>query len=183
MTGATRTANTNPPAFGVKTVVWDGKDVSGTTVADGTYKIFVESSWNNPSPPANQHSTIINFIFEKSAEATHATPAGDTYFSDITLDWVPEAVSIQTQTLNQYISVYPNPSNGLVQINFEKPNSVSRILVENMNGQVVSQEYLNEIISGVHSMNLQQLSAGIYFIEVLSTDNSINYKSKIIINK
>lgn len=183
ITGPTRTSSSNPTAFGVKTVVWDGKDVSGTTVADGTYKIYVESSWNNPEPPNNQHSTIINFAFEKSAVATNNTPTGNNNFSNITIDWVPAVVSGETEIVNESVSVYPNPSSGLVQINFKEINSVSRILVENIQGEVVYQETLNKDITGLQTLNLQDLSNGIYFIEVLTIDNSKSSKTKIILKK
>jgi hypothetical protein len=183
ITGPTRTASTNPPAFGEKTVIWDGKDVTATTVPDGTYKVFVETSWNNPEPPNNQHSAIIDFTFEKSPDSTHSEPAGNNYFSDITLDWVPATISNISETNDQNISVYPNPSDGKIQINFEKPFHVSKILVRKINGQIVYQETLNKILSGAISLDLMELSAGIYFIEVLSSDVQNNATSKCIITK
>ncbi len=74
-TGATRTASTTPTAFGAKSISWDGKNVvgatNGTTVADGTYKVWVESSWNDGAN--NIHNEINSFAFSKSTVATHAT--------------------------------------------------------------------------------------------------------------
>jgi len=183
ITGATRTASTTPPAFGEKTVVWDAKNVSGITVPDGTYKVFVESSWNNPEPPNGQHSAIINFNFDKSVEATHVTPTGNTNFKNISIDWIPANVSVQEVSLNKFVSVYPNPSKGLVNIKFERPGQVSRILVGNIYGEVVYQETINKEISDLKSLDLQQLPGGVYFVEVLFADHSDNFKTKIIISK
>ena len=182
ITGPTRTASTNPPAFGVKTVIWDGTDVTSATVPDGTYQVFVESSWNNPEPPNNQHSTIINFTFEKSPDSTHSAPAGNSYFSDITLDWAPSPVINIKETGDQDMSVYPNPSDGMIQINFTKPFNVSKILVRRMNGQIVYRETAGKS-SGSISFDLKELSAGIYLIEVLSSDNMHSTTSKCIITK
>lgn len=182
-TGATRTATTSPTAFGVKTVVWDGKNISGTTVANGTYQVFVETAWKSPEPPNGQHSAIISFSFEKSAGATHITPPGNTYFSNITIDWVPTTVSVEKEPLNKFVSVYPNPSDGQVKIQFNKSCPVSRILVENTYGEVVYQKAFNSEISDVKTLDLNQLRNGIYFIEILFSDNTDSFKTKIIISK
>ena len=183
ITGPTRTASTNPPAFGEKTVIWDGKDVTANTVPDGTYKVFVESSWNNPEPPYNHHSTIMDFTFEKSIDSTHTDPAGNSYFSDITLDWVPATISNIRETNDQSISVYPNPSNGLIQVNFEKPFDISKIVVRKMNGQIVYQEKINRNPKQYLSLNLTGLSKGIYVLEVFSADNQNSFTTKCIITK
>lgn len=64
-TGATRTASTAPTAFGAKTITWDGKNVSGTLVPDGTYNVYIESSYCNPEPANGQHWIITNFCLQK----------------------------------------------------------------------------------------------------------------------
>ena len=183
ITGPTRTASTTPPAFGIKTVVWNGTDVSGITVPDGMYKIYVETAWSNPEPPHNQHSDIIDFAFDKSTETTHITPMGNTYFSDITIDWVPSTVFIETASQNNTVLVYPNPSQGLVNISFKKASFATRILVENINGEVLHQENIDKIIANPMSLDLHQLSNGIYFIEILFADETNNFRTKVIINR
>ena len=183
ITGPTLTSSTNPTAFGVKTVIWDGKDVTSNTVPDGTYKVFVETSWNHPEPPGNHHSAIIDFNFEKSADSTHSEPAGNSYFSDITLDWAPTAISNINETNDPYISVYPNPSNGLIMINFEKPIDISKIVVRKMNGEIVYQEKINRNPKQDLSLNLTGLSAGIYVLEVFSAENQNSFSTKCIISK
>ncbi len=182
-TGATLTSSTNPTAFGVKTVVWDGKDINGAIVADGDYKIYVESSWNNPEPSYNHHSTIVSYTFTKGAASTHATPAGNSYFSSITIDWVPSASAVENLIKNKNIAVFPNPSVGNVFIRLRNSVSVSRILLVNISGEVVYQESLNKKISGIHNLNLQKLPSGLYFVEILSADEREIYKSKLILSK
>lgn len=184
MTGATRTATTNPTAFGVKTVVWDGTDINGTVVPDGTYKVFVESSWNNPEPGGNQHSTIIDFAFEKTTTETHITPMGSAYFSGITLDWVPTSgVSIEKIDKASQVSVYPNPSSGMVNIALTANTFVSRLLVENTSGEVVYQKSINKMMDEVNSLDLSYLPNGIYFLDFILPNQSQNIKTKVIINK
>jgi hypothetical protein len=183
ITGPTRTASTNPPAFGVKTVLWDGKDVTGTTVPDGAYQVFVESSWNNPEPPNNQHSTIISFTFDKSADSTHAAPAGNSYFSDITLDWVPVPISAIKETSERTMSLYPNPSGGMIQINVKESFTVSQILVRRMDGEVVYRKSQAVDAGNAIALDLRELPAGIYLIEARSADNQHRATAKCIITK
>lgn len=183
LTGPTRTSSTNPPAFGVKTVVWDGTDANGTVVNDGTYHIFVESSWNHPEPSYNHHSTIIDFTFEKGVNETHLTPDGDSYFSDITLDWVPASgVFIEKINDASQISVYPNPSNGFISLKLDENTFVSRLLIEDTRGEVVYQKSVNSILES-NSIDLSQLANGIYFLDIILKDQSQNIKTKIVINK
>lgn len=182
-TGATLTASTSPTAYGVKTVTWDGKNASSVTVADGTYKILVESSWGSPEPSSNNHSTLVTYTFTKGATATHATPTADATFSNITIDWVPAATVVEELSTTKSITVYPNPSKGSVQLDFQRSYSVTRILVENMAGEVVYQEAPKQNLLGVKSMDLQWLPNGVYVVEVLSDKKSDSYKSKIIITK
>ena len=183
ITGPTLTSSTNPTAFGVKTVIWDGKDLTANTVPDGTYKVFVESSWNHPEPSSNHHSAIIDFNFEKVADSMHSEPVGNSYFSDIILDWAPAAISNINETNDQSISVYPNPSNGLIQINFEKPFDISKIVVRKMNGEIVYQEKINRNPKQDLSLNLAGFSAGIYVLEVFSADNQNSFSTKCIITQ
>lgn len=182
-TGATLTSSTNPTAFGIKTVVWDGKDVNGNIVTDGTYKVSVESSWNNTEPSANQHSTIVTYTFTKGISSTHAAPANNAEFNTITIDWVPASSVVENLVSNKNIAVFPNPSIGDVYIRLRNAVTVSRILVVNIAGEVVYQETLKQKISGIKTLNLNSLSAGIYFVEVLSSEEKEIYKSKIIITK
>lgn len=183
ITGPTRTASTNPTAFGVKTVTWDGKDVTSTTVPDGTYKVFVESSWNNPEPPNNQHSTIINFTFEKGPDSTNTTPAGNSYFSDISINWAPATLSGIYESNRQNISIYPNPTDGFIQIAVEKPLYVTELVVRKINGQIVHSYALGKFVENSFSLDLTDIPSGIYIIQALSSDNLHCPTAKCIINK
>ena len=92
-TGATLKSSTTPTAFGSKTITWNGTNAAGTLVADGVYKILIESSYCNPQPAGGTHWLITNFNFKKSSTAQHLTPTGPTNFSAITIDWVPAAAT------------------------------------------------------------------------------------------
>jgi len=106
ITGATLTGSSNPTAFGSKTITWNGKTGaigSFTTVNDGDYKVWVETAWANGTP-SNQHGDIQSFVFTKGTSTDHRVVASaGSYFTNITLDWVPAAVT----TFEVTSSVYP----------------------------------------------------------------------------
>ncbi len=178
-TGATRSSSTTPTAFGAKTITWNGTDVSGAVVADGTYKIWIESAISYPQPSANTHSYITSFSFSKSTSTVNLTPAGDANFSTITINWVPSTTTgIENSSENQGISVFPNPTNGLLNITYAKANTIEVI---NTLGIVVYQEKTEDSSAGTKSIDLSNFANGIYLISVSNEIGSS--KSRIILNK
>ena len=80
------------------------------------------------------------------------------------------------------IKIYPNPSNGLIAIEhqFEDKAGNMVITITAMNGVVVEQLIL-PINAEIEKIDLQNLSAGTYYIQVIS--DSINHSRKMIIVK
>lgn len=76
-TGATLTS------FGTVTGVWNGTDVNGKVVADGTYKVCMELT--DKSATGNYSS----FTFTKGTVAATQTPANAPSFSSISIKWMP----------------------------------------------------------------------------------------------
>ena len=179
-TGATRTATTAPAAFGSKTIVWNGTDVSGAVVADGIYKIWIESSYCNPQPANGTHWLITSFSFTKSATVDHLTPAGDANFSGITIDWVTSSTTgVENISENPEITtVFPNPTNGILNVAFVKANNIKVI---NALGTVVYEEKLGGSGTGTKSIDLSNFANGFYFINV---SNEIGFsENRIMLNK
>lgn len=179
--GATRTSTSAPAAYGTKTVTWDGKNVSGATngatVADGVYKIWIESSWNDG--PDFIHNTIESFSFTKGPTAVTLTPTSTTgYFTNVTLVWAPSNLGVED--LNSDVPaaiVFPNPSTGIFNLDFNK--EVSTINVSNLLGQVVLTQKTNDTSAKV---DLSSYENGIYIITVSNDKgNASNYK--VILNK
>ncbi len=173
VTGATQTS------FGTKTIVWDGKNVNGlvngTLVADGTYKVTIQSTWNHGSG-----STITkSYTFTKGINIDHQTPADDTYSTNVTLDWVPNTNSIASLKDNQLITIYPNPSNnGSFSVGFERANKIE---ICTMLGVLIYNESTVDPINGIQTIDLSECANGVYFITIINGDKST--KRKIILNK
>jgi Secretion system C-terminal sorting domain/SprB repeat len=89
-------------AWSTKTIIWDGKNVNGTAngaiVADGTYIVTIQSTWNH-GPTG---TVLTSYQFVKGPNPDHQTPANDANFTNIKLDWVPVAtgLTLTTSTVN-----------------------------------------------------------------------------------
>jgi hypothetical protein len=179
--GTTRKPTTTPTAFGTKTITWDGKNVvgatNGTTVADGDYKIWVESSWNDG--PANQHNELIGFTFTKGPNEQTLTPVGDARINTVTLHWVPAAMAVEETSL-PVVVIYPVPSTGI--FNIDMKNEVKSIRVFDLLGKTVySQELNSTMYTSSVQVDLSNLTDGNYVISLQNDNGVSNYE--VIINR
>jgi|GEM_PF-6125067 len=91
-----------------------------------------------------------------------------------------QTVISETQLLEN-INIYPSPSRGLVNIDFNSSDLLNaQINVTDQSGRVVYQMY-NKVKSNLVQLNLEHLSNGVYFIKV-NTKNKIAIK-KLLISK
>lgn len=77
VTGATQSN------YGTIYGVWNGTDVSGTVVADGTYKVCMELTDKGST------GNFSAFPFTKGTAAVTLTPGNVSSFSSISIKWVP----------------------------------------------------------------------------------------------
>ncbi len=174
VTGATRSSWTT------YTVSWDGKKgaaATGTLQPDGIYKVSIQSTWDH----GTAGTAITSYTFTKGATVDHQTPAANAYFSGIILDWTPSATSTginENLSKNPEISVYPNPTNGVLNVDFKNASSIK---VLNTLGSVIYEAKTDQPTEGTKNIDLSSFSNGIYFINVSNGKESLNYK--FILNK
>ena len=73
-------------------------------------------------------------------------------------------------TLEQYkIMIYPNPSQDIIHLNGDLNNDVD-INLKDVKGRVVYHQ-LNIKINNNYSLDLRNLTSGVYFLEILITKN------------
>ncbi len=101
VTGATITSHQT------HTVVWDCTDLDGMEVPDGSYTMHIEFTDRHAQGP------LYSIGFDKGAEEVHLTPSDQDYFKDVQLDFFPETTGIELQKLENDISIFPNPGNGI----------------------------------------------------------------------
>ena len=74
------------------------------------------------------------------------------------------------------VNLYPNPSAGLVQLTFPEPLKIeSQLVLRNAAGVLLWQSKLPANIQQ-HSLDLQGLAPGMYFIEMISTESRLVQK-------
>lgn len=174
VTGATLTS------FTAKSFTWDGKNVNGTsngtTVADGTYKVTIEATWNHGTTGTATRS----FSFTKGPNPDHQTPADDANFKTIKLDWVPTSSTGINESVLELanVTVYPNPStDGKFNIDFE---SATNVKVFNLLGLTMYDEKIEQG-AGSTSVDLSGLANGSYIIYVF--DGAKSSKHKVLVNQ
>lgn len=182
VTGATLKSTTNPTAFGTKTVTWDGTDVSGNIVPDGTYKVVIESAWANPEPANNQHNVISTFTFVKADSNTSVTPV-DANFTNVSINWVPSSgVSInENKDTSLQVSVFPNPSKGIFELEFGSTINISNVQVYNSAGAIVFVDTKKKENLIKESIDLSNQPNGLYIIELV-LENGSSIKKTVIVD-
>ncbi|HEY4797948.1 MAG TPA: T9SS type A sorting domain-containing protein [Bacteroidia bacterium] len=165
--------------FTAKSFVWDGKNctttANGTTVADGTYKVAIQETWNH----GTTSTYSVAFSFTKGPTSVTVTPT-DAKFSNIKIIWTPASTTAVEEAATEIegLNVFPNPSNdGIFHVDFEK---ASNIKVVNLLGVVIYDEKVDQTI-GTKNVDLSNEPNGIYFICVNDGDKSS--KRKVILNR
>lgn len=144
------------------TVVWNGTDVNGTVVPDGTYTVWVEMAWASDMTTGKTYST---FTFTKGLSSFHSAPADLTNFTGITLDWVPgTATAIENIPEISNVVVFPNPTTGIINIKFKNDNTASSVRIYNEAGILVYNESLSKLSGSERKIDVSGLPAGAYFV-------------------
>lgn len=102
-----------------------------------------------------------------------------TQCKSVTIDVITVTVSpvgINELTINNAITLLPNPTNGIVTINskFE----IQQVDIINLAGEILLQENVND---KTHQLQLQNFADGIYFVKV-SYPNGLSTTKKIVVN-
>jgi len=165
-------------SYGTITGTWDGKNVAGTVVPDGTYNLFIEMGWGDNK---TEDHAVTSFTFTKGPDAQHLTPVGTTNFLDVVIDWTPMSTLIGTVENFDNVNVYPNPTNGIVNLKFMKELDGATMLVTDGSGKTVFSERNVKIPVGSKLIDLSTYQNGLYFISIES--GNVKYNYKVLINK
>jgi len=88
----------------------------------------------------------------------------------------PVLVGINENSLFDKVIIYPNPTQGIVNINFGQLKDVS-ITITNIDGKVIHQK--SQLNAGNYSFEIH-VSKGLYFIEIISNEKRRVFKLNII---
>jgi flagellar hook assembly protein FlgD len=113
------------------TITWDGKNVSGSLVPDGTYRVYIEFT------SANATGKIYYCEFTKGPDTFTLTPANMTFFQDISVSWTPTATTTENKDLkSDGIVCYPNPFSEKLYIK-NIPTAAPNIRIVDLTGRVI----------------------------------------------
>ena len=164
--------------YGTITGTWNGTNVSGTVVPDGTYNLYIEMGWGKDHVAAH---AVKSFTFTKGATCQHLTPVGTTNFTNIVIDWNPVSTLIGSIEKFDNVNLYPNPTTGMVNINFSNELQGASMVVTNSTGKTIVSERNIKIPVGTKLINLSAYENGLYFINIESGNLKYNYK--VLINR
>ncbi|MBQ8222845.1 MAG: T9SS type A sorting domain-containing protein [Bacteroidales bacterium] len=91
--------------------------------------------------------------------------------------WDEEHADVNEINNNSNIKIYPNPAEGIINIELGKEIK-GKIVITNQLGQTVKEVKIND---DRMTLNIDELTSGIYFVNVMSKKNVI-YSEKIIMN-
>ena len=173
-TGATLTS------YAPLTAVWNGTNVSNAVVADGDYKIWIEMAWDDSKTTAK---TVTSFDFTKGPTAVHLTPANTSLFTGIALDWVPTVSGVQDISQSKMVNVFPNPTNGKVNIDFKAIPRDCNIQVVNSVGSIVYTSHVIKGTTGIKTLDLRKFAKGVYSVNILYSNKAEDLHYKILLGQ
>ncbi len=169
---------------------WDGEE---TRFSNGTYDVLLSTTDNNIlsfTEPLGQFAPNDTLWSEQSIDLSAYTGQKVFVAFHVTkydyLDWgiddltVSEANSISAIETDATINVYPNPNNGVfnINVNTDKASDLS-IELMNTQGQVIYKDAVNAVSKYNQSIDVQGFAKGVYFLRV-NTGNEVRMNKVVI---
>jgi hypothetical protein len=142
-------------------------------VADGTYTVWYEVTWDD----VRNLSDFVNtgFAFTKGPSITTVNPANISPLTAMKIVWTPTGLSLDS-VYKTKVGIYPNPSNGIINVQYNDI-PVNNIDVVNVLGQVVKSIKLDPSKSQTsESIDMSGNANGLYIINVSTNETSSSYK-------
>jgi hypothetical protein len=161
--------NANPVVNAVTSasIICAGQTSTLTASGASTY------TWNTSS-----NSAAINVTPTTTTNYTvTGTNSNGCLNSTVITQSVTICTGITNNTNNSIVGIYPNPNNGMFNVEFSNSNSTSEIVIMNMIGQKV---YTQTIVLGTNNINANGLSKGIYHYVILQ-NKEVTTNGKLII--
>ena len=85
--------------------------------------------------------------------------------------WDPVAASV-TENINEYVSVYPNPSKGILNIEGLNEARINNIEIYSPLGKMI---YRENVVNNKHQIDLGDRSSGLYYIKLMDEEGNIHH--------
>jgi hypothetical protein len=101
------------------------------------------------------------------------------YIDDINIQ---ASTGINSIDLNSEISLFPNPSNGMVYVNTSLPSAQNiEIRIFDVIGRTIGYVKQNDVTNNTFSFDLSDKTNGVYFVEIIANGESIT--KKLVLNR
>ncbi|MBI5541974.1 MAG: DUF2271 domain-containing protein [Bacteroidia bacterium] len=141
---------------------------------------------NSTATTGNQWYEQTNGIIAGQTGVTYSPTSNGSYYTIVTdangctstsntLAYIYNGIN--ENSLNSSFSIFPNPSNGIINISFNKAFSNEQISIEDYTGRIIYNETINQNNGSVKTIDLSKYSNGIYFLKVN------NEKHTLVIDK
>jgi len=167
------------------TFLWDTLENASTYFfqisTDETFTQLIQSNENVSTNTYNVTGLLINTTYYWRVSAKFGDVVGD--WSDI---WSFRTISsgiYEYLENDEVVSIYPNPVNSILNIRINLENSMDcEIYIRDIYSQKIKVLYagLLENISGINTYTLDNLAAGVYFLEI-KTANKVYVRKFIIV--
>ena len=142
------------------------------------WRLNTESTWNDVIVSGNDFSyTLTNLIADTTyIYRAFATSANDTvYGSEINFTTLNNSGLENINSNNISMTLYPNPTSGLFNINIEGLNSDAKIFVCDAQGRIVNSKSFKTNYN-IISFDLSSYPKGVYFIKVITSKSILSQK-------
>ncbi|MGK0280378.1 MAG: hypothetical protein ACI9RU_003161 [Litorivivens sp.] len=138
------------------------------------YTVPVGETWLVQTNPAVGGRS---YVFDGTAWLEN--PADDYHFRIVTAG---ETIGINELTFERAVQLYPNPAQSVTNLvyNFDEVADLTMTMTNSM-GQIVQQRNIDNAISGVLELDLNNLAVGVYIIQL--TDGTNYLSKKLVVNK
>jgi hypothetical protein len=154
ITGPTRNSHNT------RTCTWDGTDVESNIVGDGTYFVWMELTDKNGT------GNFSSFSFSKGLMVVNLNPLNVPSFSSISINWEPIFTSVENNHPETNVSLYPNPTSGIVVL---KGENITEVQVRNASGRLIPQKDILRV-------DISDQPEGIYFLKITTEDGAVSKK-------
>lgn len=91
------------------------------------------------------------------------------------------ALSLEELNVEENISIFPNPTNGILNLRFDTYNYKNyTVKLVNVNGQVVFNQEIGAAANAVETLDFTGMATGLYMLNITSNDGKVNtYKVNI----
>ena len=155
-----------------------GVNLSTATPVPNTNNAFVPtaSQWRMETISLAPYASYTNAMIMFRSLSQYGD---ELYIDDINIQ---ASTGINSLDLNSEISLFPNPSNGMVYVNTSLPSAENiEIRIFDMLGRTMGYLKQNDVTSNTFSFDLSDKMNGVYFVEIKANGESIT--KKLVLNR